>query len=155
MFYFAFGSRSPINSGLLRRWLTSDPRSVLTWISIYWFSRAGPASSIRIYYEMAKSGEILLFPKTSIPVGVSFFPKDPVRAPRAYVLVFLNTRDAQDAGDLCSLLHSKARIAFESEHEAGGHFAAYEQPEALVSDLRKMFGRTGPAAGVVPGHTGY
>jgi len=109
---------------------------VLTWISIYWFSRAGPASSIRIYYEMAKSGEILLFPKTSVPVGTSFFPREPVRAPRA-------------------LLHAKARIVFESEHEAGGHFAAYEQPEALVSDLRKMFGRSGPAAGVVPGHTGY
>ncbi|KAJ7282424.1 hypothetical protein C8J57DRAFT_1554332, partial [Mycena rebaudengoi] len=23
-----------------------------TWISIYWFSRAGPAASLRIYYEI-------------------------------------------------------------------------------------------------------
>ncbi|KAJ3575873.1 hypothetical protein NP233_g813 [Leucocoprinus birnbaumii] len=29
---------------------------VLTWISIYWFSRPGPAASIRIYYEFRKSG---------------------------------------------------------------------------------------------------
>jgi hypothetical protein len=107
---------------------------------------------------MTKSGEILLFPKTSVPVGISFFPKEPGRAPRAYVLVssnsfFFVTRDAQDVGDFCSLLHAKARVVFESEHEACGHFAAYEHPEALVSDLRKMFGRSGPATGGVPGHS--
>ena len=48
-------------------------------------------------------------------------------------------------GGFCSLLSAKARIVIESKHESGGHFAAYEQPEALVSDLRKMFGRSGPA----------
>ncbi|KAH9056297.1 hypothetical protein EDB87DRAFT_1579496 [Lactarius vividus] len=50
---------------------------------------------------------------------------------------------------------TKGRIVFESEHEAGGHFAAYEQPEALVGDLRKMFGKSGPAGGVVSGCTDY
>ena len=54
-----------------------------------------------------------------------------------------------------SLLRAQAKIVFESEHEVGGHFAAYEQPEALVDDLRKMFGKSGPAAGIVVGHTGY
>ena len=54
-----------------------------------------------------------------------------------------------------SLLRAQGNIVFESEHEAGGHFAAYEQPETLVNDLRKMFGKSGPAAGVVVGHTGY
>jgi len=108
---------------------------VLTWISIYWFSRDGPAASVRIYYEMAKVSWLVL-PKTSVPVGISFFPKELVASPRA-------------------LLRAKARVVFESEHEAGGHFAAYEKPEALVGDLRKMFGRTGPAAGVVLGCTGY
>jgi len=53
------------------------------------------------------------------------------------------------------LLRSKGRIVFESDHKVGGHFAAYEQPEALVGDLRKMFGKSGPAEGVVPGCTGY
>ncbi|KAI9449658.1 alpha/beta-hydrolase [Russula earlei] len=112
---------------------------VLTWVSIYWFSRAGPAASVRIYYEMTKGGDILgfpNFPKTSIPIGISFFPKELVRAPRA-------------------LLHAQAKIVFESEQGAGGHFAAYEQPDALVGDVRKMFGRSGPAAGVVSGCTGY
>jgi hypothetical protein len=44
---------------------------------------------------------------------------------------------------------------FESEHDIGGHFAAYEQPEALVDDLRRMFGKGGPAAGVVTRHGGF
>ena len=44
---------------------------------------------------------------------------------------------------------------FESDHEAGGHFAAHEVPEALVADLRKMYGKGGPAFKVVPGKDGY
>lgn len=44
---------------------------------------------------------------------------------------------------------------FESDHEAGGHFAAHEQPQALVGDLRAMFGKGGPAFGAVPGKAGY
>ncbi|KAH9066051.1 Alpha/Beta hydrolase protein [Lactarius deliciosus] len=118
-------------------WTDSYPWTddeVLTWISIYWFSRAGPAASIRIYYEIGDA--VVGFPKTTIPVGLSFFPKELARLPKV-------------------LLRSKGRIVFESEHEAGGHFAAYEQPEALVGDLRKMFGKSGPAAGVVSGCDGY
>ncbi|KAH9025219.1 alpha/beta-hydrolase [Lactarius pseudohatsudake] len=107
---------------------------VLTWISIYWFSCAGPAASVRIYYEIGDA--VVGFPKTTIPVGLSFFPKELARFPKV-------------------LLRSKGRIVFESDHEAGGHFAAYEQPEALVGDLRKMFGKSGPAAGVVSGYDGY
>ncbi|KAH8983087.1 alpha/beta-hydrolase [Lactarius hatsudake] len=109
---------------------------VLTWVSIYWFSRAGPAASIRIYYELAHSDELISFPKTTVPVGLSFFPKEPIRSPKV-------------------LLRAQAKVVFESEHEVGGHFAAYEQPEALVSDLRKMFGKSGPAGSVVLGCTGY
>ncbi|KAI0259491.1 Alpha/Beta hydrolase protein [Gloeopeniophorella convolvens] len=109
---------------------------VLTWISIYWFSRAGPTASVRIYYELAKSNESLRFPEISVPFGISIFPKEVVRSPRAF-------------------LSAKASIVFESEHEAGGHFAAWEQPEALASDLRAMFGKYGPAANVVSGCSGY
>jgi len=52
-------------------------------------------------------------------------------------------------------LYAESNVVFESEHAAGGHFAAYEKPEALADDVRKMFGKGGPAAGVVPGHDGY
>ena len=57
--------------------------------------------------------------------------------------------------DACSMLRAKGKIVFESEHESGGHFAAYEKPDLLVGDLRKMFGKSGPAAGVVSGCSGY
>ncbi|KAH9035746.1 alpha/beta-hydrolase [Lactarius pseudohatsudake] len=80
--------------------------------------------------------EVIGFPGTTVPVGLSFFPKELARFPKP-------------------LLRSKGNIVFESDHEAGGHFAAYEQPEALVGDLRKMFGKSGPAANVVPGCDGY
>ncbi|KAH9035724.1 alpha/beta-hydrolase [Lactarius pseudohatsudake] len=109
---------------------------VLTWVSVYWFSRAGPAASVRIYYELAFAGQVVSFPKTTVPVGLSYFPQDLVQFPRVW-------------------LRAQANIVFESEHEVGGHFAAYEQPEALVGDLRKMFGKSGPAAGVVLGCAGY
>ncbi|KAH9169960.1 alpha/beta-hydrolase [Lactarius sanguifluus] len=109
---------------------------ILTCVSIYWFSRAGPAASVRIYYGLALSGELIVFPKTTVPLGLSFFPKEFARFPKA-------------------LLRSKGRIVFESEHKVGGHFAAYEQPEALVGDLRKMFGKSGPAASVVSGRSDY
>jgi hypothetical protein len=46
-------------------------------------------------------------------------------------------------------------VVFSKEKESGGHFAAYEVPGALVADLREMFGRRGPAFGVVKGCNGY
>ena len=47
------------------------------------------------------------------------------------------------------------KVVFEAEHDAGGHFAAFEVPEKLAGDLRRMYGKGGPAYGVVPGKTGY
>ena len=46
-------------------------------------------------------------------------------------------------------------LVFESEHDNGGHFAAYEKPEELAGDLRNMFKKGGGAFGVVKGKTGY
>ncbi|KAF9233468.1 Alpha/Beta hydrolase protein [Melanogaster broomeanus] len=112
-----------------------DDDEVLTWVSIYWFSRAGPAASLRIYFEINRT-EIyeVVFPK--IPMGVSFFPKELFIVPRAWV-----RRDNQ--------------VVSEFNHESGGHFAAYEKPEELADDLHKMFGNGGGAYGVVAGKTGY
>ena len=58
---------------------------MLTWVSIYWFSHAGPAASVRIYYEFAHAEKRERFPKTSVPVGLSFFPKELVHFPRVCV----------------------------------------------------------------------
>lgn len=108
---------------------------VLTWVSIYWFSRAGPAASVRIYYEFAKAGDYQNFLWRRVPLGLSFFPKD-ITGPRRWS-------------------HAIGNVVFESEHEKGGHFAAIERPEDLASDLRRMFAKGGPAYGVVPGKSGH
>jgi len=106
---------------------------VLTWVSIYWFSRAGPAASLRIYYECQSAFEDL--DPINVPVGYSYFPKELVILPRRWL--------------------KAPNVVLESEHTNGGHFAAHEAPELLVGDLRKMFGKNGPAAGIVPGQNGY
>ncbi|TEB22768.1 alpha/beta-hydrolase [Coprinellus micaceus] len=110
---------------------------VLTWISIYWFSKAGPTASARIYYEAMKASPKAFSSTvdTGIPTGYSYFPKEISQLPRSWLWV--------------------PSLVFESEQEKGGHFAAHEVPELLVRDLRKMFGKGSPAYGVVPGKTGY
>ncbi|KAI0752574.1 epoxide hydrolase [Daedaleopsis nitida] len=112
---------------------------VLEWISIYWFSRAGPAASVRIYYEMTEGGTRSFFHKikwTSIPLGLSYFPKELVVQPKSWMSILGN-------------------VVLITEHDKGGHFGAFERPEELAGDLRQMFGRTGKAYGVVPGKSGY
>ncbi|KAI0734749.1 Alpha/Beta hydrolase protein [Fomitopsis betulina] len=112
-----------------------DDDEVLTWISVYWFSRPGAGASVRIYYEVTQANEYYV-PWSSVPCGLSYFPGEIASLPKTW---------ARQAGN----------VVFESEHEAGGHFAAHEQPEALAGDVRAMFGKGGPAFGVVPGKTGY
>lgn len=117
-----------------------DDDEVLTWISLYYFSRAGPAASVRIYYEVVRSapgGKMrdINYGTTTTPLGISYFPKETVGLPRKW--------------------HKTTNLVFESEQDSGGHFAAHEKPEALVGDLRKMFGKGGPAFGVVQGKNGY
>ncbi|KAG5719236.1 Epoxide hydrolase 1 [Termitomyces sp. T112] len=118
------------------RW---DDDEILTWVSIYWFSRAGPTASTRIYYEAFKAADgkdiLSLGVHTKIPVGYSYFPKELVISPRSWTQV--------------------PNLVFQAEHEEGGHFAAYEKPEILVGDLRKMFGKGGGAFGVVKDKNGY
>ncbi|KAH9037757.1 hypothetical protein EDB84DRAFT_1124339 [Lactarius hengduanensis] len=85
-------------------------------------------------------------------------PPFPAIVPQAHTGLGLNENQVASRKDMQLprvLLRAQAKIVFESEHEVGGHFAAYEQPEALVSDLRTMFGKSGPAARGVPGCTGY
>ncbi|KAF8189935.1 Alpha/Beta hydrolase protein [Mycena galopus ATCC 62051] len=110
---------------------------VLTWISIHWFSRSGPTASLRIYFEVdIGSAFSTPNPRPTIPLGISRFPKDILVLPKSWI---------QEMGN----------IVFDAEHESGGHFAAYEQPQRLADDLRKMFGKGGPAFGGVSKHSGY
>ncbi|TRM60528.1 Alpha/Beta hydrolase protein [Schizophyllum amplum] len=112
---------------------------VLTWVSMYWFSRAGPAASVRIYRESVyPTREIPPDPAhaPSIPMGMSSFPGDIYAYPKSWK-------------------HTLGNVVFEAEHKSGGHFAAYERPQTLVGDLQAMFGKGGPAYAVVLGKDGY
>ncbi|PHH81284.1 hypothetical protein CDD82_1115 [Ophiocordyceps australis] len=120
----------------LYKWTDDYPWTddeVLTWISIYQFSTAGAAASVRIYYE-AYHAEPELTNKCMryvprVPLGISYFPKDLLAPPR-------------DVG------RAAGNVVFEAEHLQGGHFAAYECPEQLCKDVAAMFGPEGGAGAI-------
>ncbi|SLM41072.1 microsomal epoxide hydrolase [Lasallia pustulata] len=113
---------------------------VLTWVSVYLFSTAGPAASLRIYYEAAHNHDLGRARTekyiSGVKLGLAFFPKELSVVPKAW---------ARTLGD----------VVFESEYDRGGHFAAWERPDAIAGDLTRMFGRGGGAEGVVKGRCGF
>ncbi|RDW88354.1 hypothetical protein BP6252_00386 [Coleophoma cylindrospora] len=127
----------------LHDWTDSYPFTddeILTWVSIYQFSTAGPAASLRIYYEAHhEEGNVSINAARGyiphVKLGLGHFPKDIYVYPKMW---------ARSLGD----------VVFQREHEAGGHFAAYERPEDLAGDLKSMFGRGGGAFGILKGKTG-
>jgi epoxide hydrolase len=88
-------------------------------IMLYWLPDAG-ASSARIYWESFGSNTLSSAPVT-IPSAISIFPKEIFKSSERWArkrfsdLVYFNVL------------------------EVGGHFAALEQPEIFVSELRKGF----------------
>jgi hypothetical protein len=111
---------------------------VCTWVSIYWFSTAGPAASVRIYYEAAHSRdkEVTMAWIPNVKLGLSQFPKELRVIPKTW---------ARTLGP----------VVFESESPTGGHFAAWERPEVIVRDLKEMFGKEGGAYALVKGKNGF
>jgi pimeloyl-ACP methyl ester carboxylesterase len=110
--YEKFQSKTD-NDGLAEDALSVD--AMLDEISLYWFTNSA-ASSGRIYWEN-KSGSFA-GPKLTLPVAVTVFPRDIPRLPRTWI---------EDA--YSNLIHY-------GEAAKGGHFAALEQPEILVSEIR-------------------
>lgn len=120
----------------LRDWTDDYPwtdEEVLTWISIYAFSDAGPDATLRVYYEMSRShgapdrNLTALDPYVKwndVPIGMSLFPRDLIVLPSAW---------AKTLGP----------VVFEKRHEDGGHFASWEKPELLASDVKAMFRKIG------------
>ncbi|KAK5633098.1 hypothetical protein RRF57_008812 [Xylaria bambusicola] len=108
---------------------------VCTWISIYWFSKAGPRAAHQLYYEVkhAKATDRTstieqLGEWQDVKVGLAHFPKDVLILPGWWAHVIGN-------------------VVLDKYHDKGGHFAAWECPDVLVGDLREMF--TGGAKGAV------
>jgi pimeloyl-ACP methyl ester carboxylesterase len=110
--YEKFQSKTD-NHGLAEDALSID--DMLDAISLYWFTNSA-ASSARIYWE----NKSLTFagPKLTLPVAVTVFPRDIPLLPRSWI---------EDAYN--NLIHY-------AEADKGGHFAALEQPEILVHEIR-------------------
>jgi epoxide hydrolase len=100
-----------------------DPARVLTRdemldnIMMYWLPAAG-ASSARIYWE---SFARRITDPVPVPAGCSIFPKEIYRPSRRWV--------EPQFPDL----------RYWNELEKGGHFAAFEQPETFVAEVRAAF----------------
>jgi pimeloyl-ACP methyl ester carboxylesterase len=110
--YDKFQSKTD-NHGLAEDALSTD--DMLDAISLYWFTNSA-ASSGRIYWEN-KSGTFA-GPKLTLPVAVTVFPRDIPHLPRSWI---------EDT--YSNLIHY-------GEADKGGHFAALEQPEILISEIR-------------------
>jgi epoxide hydrolase len=100
-----------------------DPQNVLTMdemldgISLYWFTNSA-ASSARLYWEsFFRQGRATI----DLPVGFSQFPKELFRAPRHWA--------AETFRNICHW----------NELDRGGHFAALEQPDTFVREVRDCF----------------
>lgn len=110
--YEKFQSKSD-NQGLAEDALGID--DILDVISLYWFTNSA-ASSARIYWENRSA--TMAGPKLTLPVAVTVFPRDIPRLPRSWI---------EDT--YRDLIHY-------GEAGKGGHFAALEQPEFLISEIR-------------------
>lgn len=87
-------------------------------IMFYWLTNSG-ASSARLYWEtfIPRAERIRLGP-ISMPVGVSVFPEEIMAGPRTWSEKLL------------------PNIVYWQEVDKGGHFAAFEQPERFVQEVR-------------------
>ena len=107
------------------RWMdcNGDPESVLTRdelldnVMLYWLTDSG-ASSARIYWESFAS---VSSDPVHLPTGISMFPKEIFRTSRRWA-----------ERRFTNLVHWR-------EHDRGGHFAAFEQPDVFVDELRDCF----------------
>ncbi|KAI9663717.1 MAG: hypothetical protein M1821_007207 [Bathelium mastoideum] len=101
------------------------PQDIITWAMMYFIQ--GPYGGFRFYKENLKAGVFEGFafgtiPYVSQPVMISELPYD---------LWFRLPLDwAQRGGN----------VKVRNVHDRGGHFAAYERPQALAEDLWKWYG---------------
>jgi epoxide hydrolase len=93
------------------------PDEMLDNIMLYWLPATG-ASSARLYWESFAS---FASTKLELPVGVSIYPKEIFRPSRRW---------AQKR--MSNIIHW-------NELPKGGHFAAWEQPETYVDEIRTCF----------------
>jgi pimeloyl-ACP methyl ester carboxylesterase len=86
-------------------------------VTMYWVTASG-ASSARLYWESFASFRDL--GRVDLPTGIASFPKEISRPPREWCEPNYN-------------------ITHWTSMPRGGHFAAFEQPELFVEDVRRFF----------------
>jgi pimeloyl-ACP methyl ester carboxylesterase len=89
-------------------------------ITLYWFANTG-ASSARLYFE--SFGTDFSRQQLDMPVGVSVYPGELYRPLKIW-------------GE-----RTYSKLFYWNEVVKGGHFAAFEQPELFVAELRACFSR--------------
>ena len=104
-------------AGDVERRFTRD--EILTLLSIYWFT-ATIGSSMRMYRANAAIPTAQHARRVEVPSGFALFGGDVVRPPRAW-------------------LERTANVVRATEPPRGGHFAAFEEPEVYVEELRAFF----------------
>jgi hypothetical protein len=98
------------------------PTEIITWTLLHYFP--GPTTALQMYFEnnppatMVPGSFATKYLET--PMGASAFPKELGIAPRSWAKTLGN-------------------VVFWREHSRGGHFAAYEKPEELSSDLIEFY----------------
>jgi pimeloyl-ACP methyl ester carboxylesterase len=94
-----------------------DRDTLLDNVMLYWLTATG-ASSARLYWESFARPAL---EPVRVPAGCSIFPKEIMRFPRGWVE------------------QRFTELRYWNELDRGGHFAALEQPEVFVEELRKFF----------------
>jgi microsomal epoxide hydrolase len=93
---------------------------LLANITLYWVT-GSITSSTRLYCETRRAGRFGALPeKIKVPTGCAIFPRELFRPPRRWAEAAYN-------------------VVHWSEMDSGGHFAAMEEPAALVEDMRTFF----------------
>jgi len=93
---------------------------LLANITLYWVT-GSITSSTRLYCETRRAGRFGPLPeKIKVPTGCAIFPRELFRPPRRWADAAYN-------------------VVHWSEMDSGGHFAAMEEPAALVEDMRTFF----------------
>ena len=92
---------------------------LLTNVMVYWVTET-PTSAARIYYEVRRPPGTLLDGAGDAPTGCAAFPKEISFTPRRW-------------------LEAQYNLTHHTIMPRGGHFAALEEPELLLEDVRTFF----------------
>jgi pimeloyl-ACP methyl ester carboxylesterase len=103
---------------------TVDRDTFLTNVTVYWVTDT-VGSAMRIYRENRLTGEeAARTPRLETPVAYADFPKEVAVPPFRWITLTYN-------------------VVQRTEMPRGGHFAALEQPDLLLDDIRKFFTKVG------------